>query len=66
MLGSDGGVSSSSLRPSADGSRKTSGAAQADANEAVHLEIGQEDHVEVGKEVGDGKRVVSIDRTSDR
>ncbi len=30
------------------------------------MEIGQEDHVEVGKEDSDGKRVVSIDRSSER
>ena len=66
LLGSDGGVSSSSLRPSADGSGNASGTTQADTNEATHMEIGQEDHVEVGREVDDGKRVVSIDRSSDR
>ncbi len=53
MLGSDGGVSSSSLRPSADGSGTTSGVAQTAAEE-------------VGKAVDDSKRVVSIDRSSDR
>ncbi len=66
LLGSNGGVSSSSLRPSADGSGSASGASQADTNEVAHLELGQEDHVEVGKEADDGKRVVSIDRSSDR
>ncbi len=53
MLGSDGGVSSSSLRPSADGSGNASGVAQTAAEE-------------VGKAVDDSKRVVSIDRSSDR
>ncbi|GAC1430742.1 MAG: hypothetical protein PVS3B3_37320 [Ktedonobacteraceae bacterium] len=61
----NGGGNSSSLRPSADGSGNASGTTPPTANEAVHLEIGQEDHVEVGKDVGDGKRVVSIDRSSD-
>ncbi len=62
MLGSD----SSALRPSADGSGNASGTIQADTNEAGHLKLDQEDHVEVGKEVSDGERVVSIDRSSDR
>ncbi len=53
MLGSDGGVSSSSLRPSADGSGNASGTTQTATEE-------------VGKAVDDSKRVVSIDRSSDR
>ncbi len=66
MPGSDGGLSSSSLRPSADGSGNASGTSQTVTDEATHLEIGKVDHVEVGKEADDGKRVVSIDRSSDR
>ncbi len=67
MLGSDGrSVSSSSLRPSADGSGNASGTSQAHTNEVAHLELGQEEHGEVGKEADDGKRVVSIDRSSER
>jgi len=65
-LDDGGGLGSNSLRPSADGSGNASGTTQASANEAARLEIGQDDHVEVGKDVVDGKRVVSIDRSSDR
>ncbi len=35
------------------------------AGDAVHMEIAQDDHVQMGKEE-DGKRVISIERSSDR
>ncbi len=62
---SSGGVSSSALRPSADGSGNAHETAKTTRSSGVRLEINQEDHVEVGQEDGDGKRVVSIDRASD-
>ncbi|GAC1397635.1 MAG: hypothetical protein NVSMB49_03780 [Ktedonobacteraceae bacterium] len=64
MLDSGGGVSSSILRPSANGSGNVGSAVETD--DAIRVEMGKDDHMEVGKEVEDEKRVVSIERSSER
>ncbi len=66
MLDDGSGANSNSLRPSASGDENASGTTHTNGQDAVHMEISQEEHVEVGKEDGDGKRVVSIDRSTER
>ncbi|GAC1393830.1 MAG: hypothetical protein NVSMB38_23670 [Ktedonobacteraceae bacterium] len=66
MSDSGGSVGSSALRPSADGSGNVHGTAKTHMGDTVQMEITQDDHVEVGREDGDGKRVVSIERSTER
>jgi len=64
--GGSGGESSSVLRPSADGSGDAHEATRAYGEESVRLELNKDDHVDVGQENEDGKRMVSIERSTDR
>ncbi len=66
MLGSSGGDgSSSSLRPSPAGNHYAPMTTEANTDDVVHMEVKRDDHVDVGRENEEGKRVVSIEHTSD-
>lgn len=61
MLG-DGDGSSSSLRPAPNGDRYQPVPTEADTDNSVAMQEGRDDHVEVGREDEEGKRVVSVER----
>jgi len=66
MLGNSGGDgSSSSLRPSPTGNRNAHSTTEANTDDVVHMEMNRDDHIDVGREDEEGKRVVSIEHASD-
>ncbi len=66
LLETSGGESSSALRPSADGGGNAHGTTGSSADDAMRLELHEDDHGEVRQEDKDGKRMVSIERVTDR